>query len=278
VHVAGALLATLGWCALGVVLHEATIGGGGPYGQGVLGWWISSLPFGIAVYFAVVGVEHAARYFAEARARERQAERLSAQLADARMDALRMQLQPHFLLNSLNAIAVTIRDRDTETPTRIVELLGDMLRRVTRAGGAPEATLAEELEFVRQYLEVERVRFPDRLQPSFDVDDDVLGAAVPELVLQPLVENALRHGLARRPGAALVRVSARREGDDLVLSVTDDGPGPLPESPGTGAGIGLANIRARLATLYGARASLELARTHEGGARATVRLPWRRLT
>ncbi len=284
VHVPASLAALFVWCAAGYVLHDALIGGG-PYGQGLLAWFMNSLPFGIAVYFAVVGVEHAAHYFVEARERETQAARLAAQLAEARMKALRMQLHPHFLLNSLNAIAVIVRDRDSETAVRVVELLGDMLRRVIRSGGRAEVPLREELAFVRQYLEVEQVRFSDRLRPEFDVDDALLDAAVPELLLQPLVENALRHGLARRPGATLLRVSARREGGDLVLEVIDDGAGPPArlgevvgggEGPGgEGEGVGLRNVRERLATMYGARASFELAATAGGGARATVRLPYR---
>jgi LytS/YehU family sensor histidine kinase len=244
-----------------------------PYGAGVFNWFLTSLPFGVAVYFAVLGVEHAVFYFVEARERETQAARLQAQLAEARIGALRTQLQPHFLLNSLNAITVIVRDRDTATATRLLEQLGDMLRRVMRPDRPQEVPLRDELEFVRQYLGIETVRFSDRLQPTFAVDDAVLGAAVPEFLLQPLVENAVRHGLARRVTATLLRIEARREGDDLVLSVTDDGPGPVE----AGEGVGLGATRERLATLYGGRARLELVRPAEGGARVTVRMPYREL-
>jgi len=188
-----------------------------------------------------------------------------------------MQLQPHFLFNSLNAIAVTVRDRDTATATRLLEQLGDVLRRVMRADRPPEVTLAEELEFVRQYLAIEEVRFPDRLRPIFDVDPSLERAAVPEFVLQPLVENALRHGLARRVTATLLKIEARREGDELVLRVTDDGPGPGEAPAEETTGVGLMNLRERLASLYGARARLDLAGTPGGGAVATVRLPYREL-
>jgi LytS/YehU family sensor histidine kinase len=184
-----------------------------------------------------------------------------------------MQLQPHFLLNSLNAVTVIVRDRDTATATRMLEQLGDMLRRVTRPGRPQEVPLAEELAFVRQYLGIETVRFSDRLRPIFAVEPEVERAAVPEFLLQPLVENALRHGLARREGATLLRIEARREDDQLVLSVIDDGPGPI--QPGEGVGLGA--TRERLATLYGDRARLELTTTAEGGARVAVRLPWRNL-
>jgi two-component system LytT family sensor kinase len=264
-HLAASLALCAAWSLGGSLLSYALFRTS-PYGGGHVNWLLTSLPFGVAVYFAVLGVEHAAYYFVQARERE-------TQLVEARMGALRMQLQPHFLLNSLNAMTVIVRDRDSATATRMLEQLGDMLRRVMRADRPQEVSLAEELEFVRQYLEIEAVRFSDRLRPVFAVDDAVLGAAVPEFLLQPLVENAVRHGVARRVGATQLRLEARREGDDLLLSVVDDGPGPAEG----GVGVGLGTSRERLATLYGDRARLELVRAPEGGARVTVRLPYHEL-
>lgn len=272
-HLLAAILLCAAWAGGGLLLSWAMFHST-PYGGGALSWFFTTLPFGVAVYFALLAVAHATAFFLEARERETQAARLSAQLADARLDALRMQVRPHFLFNSLNAIAVIVRDRDTATATRLLEQLGDMLRRVMRTDRPPEVTLAEELEFVRQYLAIEQVRFSDRLRPTFAVDERLLSAAVPEFVLQPLVENALRHGLAQRTTATLVRIEARREGDDLVLAVADDGPGPGGAAAQAGTGVGLGNIRERLATLYGDRASLELTATPGGGAVATVRLPY----
>jgi LytS/YehU family sensor histidine kinase len=232
-----------------------------------LSWFFTSLPFGVAVYFAVLGVEHAMFYLT-------QSARLEAQLADARLGALRMQMQPHFLFNSLNAITVIVRDQDTATATRLLEQLGEMLRRVMRADRPQEVPLADELDFVRQYLAIETVRFSDRLRPVFDVPPELRNALVPEFLLQPLVENAVRHGLAQRLGATLLRIEARRDGDELVLTVVDDGPGA---GAAVTEGVGLGNTRERLATLYGSRARLNLARTAEGGTRVTVRLPYREL-
>ncbi len=277
-HLAIALLFCVAWASLGILLGWAMFAPRWtPYDMGWLSWIFTTLPFGVAVYFAVLGVEHAARYFLEARERETQAAHLAAQLADARLGALRMQLQPHFLLNSLNAVTVIVRDRDTATATRILEQLGDMLRRVMRTDRPQEVPLADELEFVRQYLAIEQVRFSDRLRPEFDVAPALLAAAVPEFVLQPLVENAVRHGLAQRVGATRLGIAARREGDELVLTVTDDGPGPGAAPAVRAEGVGLSNTRERLRTLYGDRARLELAATPEGGAAATVRLPHRDL-
>jgi signal transduction histidine kinase len=268
-HLAAAVLLCAAWAGGGILLSLALFGST-PYGGGALGWFLTSLPFGVAVYFAVLGVEHAVRYSLEVRRRD-------AQLAEARLGALRMQMQPHFLFNSLNAVSVVVRDRDTATAIRVLERLGEMLRRVMRTGGPPEVTLAEELDFVRQYLAIEEVRFPDRLRPEIDVAPALLGAAVPEFLLQPLVENAVRHGLAQRTGATLLRIAARRERDDLVLAVTDDGPGPGAGAAERAAGVGLANTRERLGTLYGERARLTLSPTPAGGAVAEVRLPYREL-
>ncbi len=274
IHVVAAVVLCAAWAGMGLLLQWALFPAqGAPPLRGSLGWFFTSLPFGVAVYFAVLGVEHAVRHFLEARERETQAARLSAQLAEARLGALRMQLQPHFLFNSLNALSVVIRDHDTETADRMIEQLGQLLRRVTRQHSGEEVPLSEELDFVRQYLSLEEVRFSDRLVPVYACEGGVEHAAVPEFILQPLVENAIRHGLARRSEATRVEVAARREGATLVLSVADDGPGPAP-APGS-VGIGLANTRARLLTLYGARASLELAARAGGGALATIRLPYR---
>jgi LytS/YehU family sensor histidine kinase len=159
----------------------------------------------------------------------------------------------------------------------MLEELGEMLRRVMRTDRPPEVPLAEELDFVRRFLAIEEIRFPDRLRPLIEVDPALLGAAVPEFILQPLVENALRHGLAKRLTATMLKIRARREGDDLVLTVTDDGPGPGALAEERREGVGLANIRERLATLYGDRGRLTLAPTPEGGAVAEVRLPYREL-
>ena len=280
IHLVASIALCAAWAGGGILLWRAIFHDPStPWGGGAIGWFVTSLPFGVAVYFAVVGVQHATRYFLEARERETQAARLTAQLAEARLGALRMQMQPHFLYNSLNAIAVILRDRDTVSAGRMLEQLGEMLRRVMRTDAAPEVPLADEIDFLRQLLGIEEVRFQERLRPVFAVDPSLLSAAVPEFVLQPLVENALRHGLARRVEATQLRIEARREGEELVLAVTDDGPGPDDQAATVqrAEGIGLSNTRERLAVLYGNRASLTLTRSPGGGAAATIRLPYRDL-
>jgi hypothetical protein len=214
-HLLASVVVTAAWAAAGVLLSLLMFGEP-PFGDSALNWFFTSLPFGVPVYFAVVGVERATTFFTQVRARE-------AQLVEARLGALRMQMQPHFLLNSLNAITVVVRDRDTDTAARMLEQLGEMLRRVVRTGGPAEVPLSEEIDFVRLYLAIEEMRFADRLRAAIDVPESVMKARVPELILQPLVENAIRHGLSRRVGPTDLIISAAREHDVLFLSVTDEG-------------------------------------------------------
>jgi len=270
IHFLFAMLLCAAWALGGTLLGLLIYTNRDPFTlKRYVGWFLTSLPFGVAVYFCVLGIEHAVYYFVESRQREHQ-------LAEARLGALRMQMQPHFLYNSLNAITVIVRVRDTATATRMLELLGDMLHRVMRTDRPQEVTPSEELEFLKQFLSIEQIRFSDRLQAEFLIEPELRDAVVPDLILQPLVENALRHGLAKRVGSTRVVIAARREVDDLVLTVTDDGPGPEAESPAR-EGVGLTNTRERLATLYGKDASLRLETGPAGGAVATVRVPYRRM-
>lgn len=277
VHIAGALLMCIAWAGAGTLLRLAVFHPtdltAAKFLRQLVSWIFTTLPFGTGVYFALVGIEHALFFMDQARERETQAARLAAQLSDARLGALRMQLNPHFLFNSLNAITVLVRDQNTAGASRMLELLSDVLRQVLRSEPGHETTLANELEFVGRYLEIEQVRFSDRLKPRVEADPAIGSAAVPRFILQPLVENALRHGIARRSGAGLLHVSARREGPNLVLEVRDDGPG-LPAGAPEAAGVGLSNTRARLAALYGDRGTLEVVNAEGGGVTAIARLPY----
>ena len=282
-HAGGALLLCIGWATAGASLRWVL--GIGPdhitKTQHLTRWLLTTIPWGTFMYFTTLGCIHAFGYFVEAKERESQTARLAAQVAEARLGALRMQLHPHFLFNSLNAITVLVRDQDTSNAARMLELLSDVLRQVLRADQTHEVSLDEELGFLERYLAIEQVRFSDRLQVRFRVDDTLRGAAVPAFVLQPLVENALRHGIAKRADGGVVEISAARDGTALVLSVHDNGPGvtvPLEASANGGNGLGLANTRERLTTLYGARGTLELAATPGEGTRAVVRLPYHQTT
>jgi len=201
--------------------------------------------------------------------RRRRAE-LEAMVARAQLDALRAQVQPHFLFNALNSVAMLVRRRDVDGAVQVLSQLGEILRASLRAGAAAEVSLADELATVRAYLSVEEVRFADRLSVRFDIERDAESAPVPCFVLQPLVENALRHGLAPRAEGGSLEVRAFRSGGLLCLEVVDDGVG-LGAGP-AGDGLGLSNLRARLAHSHpGARLALEPG--PRGGVRARVELP-----
>lgn len=248
-----------------------------------LSWFLSALPLMVLTYFGVLGAGRALHWFARNRQSELEASRLTAQLSEARLGALRMQLHPHFLFNSLNAVTVLVRDGMNAEAEEVLELLSGLLRSSLRADGRHRIPLAEELDFIRRYLDVERVRFSDRLRVDVDVAPDLDDALVPALVLQPLVENALLHGVGRSAAAGALGIGARLEDDRLVLEVRDDGPGPRARpdagaaaSATRGAGVGLENTRARLAALYGDAASCQLTEAPGGGALARVVLPLER--
>jgi LytS/YehU family sensor histidine kinase len=201
------------------------------------------------------------------------AARLSAQLAEARLGALRMQLHPHFLFNTLNAVTVLARDHDNAGTVRMLTLLSDLLRDVLRSDRGHEVSVDEELAFARRYLEIELVRFADRLHMREEVDDDVRELRVPVFVLQPLIENALRHGIAPKAQGGTVTIGARVVGSDVELWVEDDGVGLPSDWSADDYGIGLANTAARLRESFGARGILALSRVPGGGTRAKVHLP-----
>ena len=274
-HVAFSIVFSAAWAGAGTILKMLLQPNSMQQGVGkfAVSWFFTTLPFGCAVYLAMVGVEHAIRYFTEARERDLQLARLSEQLTSARLAALKAQLNPHFLFNSLNTITVLMREGDTVSATLVMEQLSDVLRLTLSRTQENEVTLEEELDLVRQYLAVERARFPDRLRPEFAIAPDTVYAAVPSFGVQHLVENALRHGIAKRSDAGRITISSRRDGDMLEITVKDDGPGTT-ASAAQLPGHGLANTRERLRTLYGERASLEVIPAAGAGTIARLRIPF----
>jgi two-component system LytT family sensor kinase len=275
VHVAGALVLCLGWTSLGVLLAQLLIRRPvkEPFLVYYFSWILTNLPWSMFLYFTVLGCVFAFTYYREARERESQQARLAAQLAEAKLGALRMQLNPHFLFNSLNAITVLVRDQNTQAASRMLELLSGVLRQVLQGEHRQHVTLDEELQFIEKYLAIEQVRFPDRLEVRWSIEPVVRDALVPEFILQPLVENAVRHGIAKSSDAGMIEVAARASDGDLLLSIKDNGPGYRPVSD---SGVGLANTRARLATLFGDAGQFQMHNGDGGGALATLRFPLRR--
>ncbi len=235
------------------------------------------LPYSMMLYWATAAAQSALHYRERLRKQEVQASALAGQLSAARLDALKMQLQPHFLFNTLHSVGALARSGRSDEVVSVVTGLSDLLRRVLAAGQASEVTLAEELRFVDRYLEIEGLRFQDRLVVARELDPASLDALVPSLILQPLVENAMRHAIEADADAGRLLLRSRRDGDQVVIEVEDDGPGPGAgiHKAGGNEGIGLANVRARLAEFYGDAASLELVSAQVSGTLARLRLPWR---
>ncbi len=232
-------------------------------------------------YFSVVGVYYAFMYNKRYREKERAAaelalrtSQLEASLSRANLEALRMQLNPHFLFNTLNTVSVLALKGEKQRVSRMLSRLSDLLR-LSLENDRQTLSLKEELEFLDRYMEIEQVRFKDRLSVSIDVDPAAYDAEVPSLLLQPIVENAVKYGFSQTIGPGEISITARIDGDFVEITVTDTGPG-MPESRvhGSGTGVGLANTRARLEQLYGRNYTLELSNRPEGGAHVRVRFPF----
>ena len=219
-------------------------------------------PLALITYGATLGIGYATSYAA----RSRQLLELRTELQKAELSALRMQLNPHFLFNTLHTIGALVRDDNRRGAVEMIEKLGDVLRHVLRTDAGPETPLRDEVEFLRKYLEIEQVRFGERLRVDWQLDAPSESVPVPQLILQPLVENALRHGLAPRARPGVLTIRARVDGEALRLAVADDGVG-LPADFGArcDAGVGIANVRARLSRRYGAGATLSIAPGDAGG-------------
>jgi signal transduction histidine kinase len=230
-------------------------------------------------YWILVGAHEAWRNYRRFTQGELRASQLEARLAQAQLEVLKGQLHPHFLFNTLHAISTLIH-RDADAADEMLAQLSDLLRMTLANVGVQEVPLQQEMEFLRRYLDIQQTRFADRLRVVVDVPADTLDIRVPNQVLQPLVENAIHHGVDARRGDGLVEIRARAEGDMLRLSVRDDGPG-LRTTPGAapspaGSGIGLSNTRARLHELYGSKSALELANYPAGGTLVSLLIPLRR--
>jgi len=236
---------------------------------------------GVMTYWGVLGVQWGILYYGKYKERteealglELRASELQSQLMRARLSAMKMQLQPHFLFNTLNAIVVLVRQHKGREAEAMLAQLSDLLRCVLDDVEAQEIPLRRELEYLRLYLGIEQVRFRDRLRAEISADPSILDAAVPQLGLQPLVENAIRHGIGRSSSAGRIRISASRVNASLELRIEDDGPGFSAAPASEERGIGLTNTRARLQQLYGEGARLSVENAPGGGAIVTVTLPY----
>lgn len=237
-------------------------------------WWLRDLPFSALFYGLILGIGSALDYYWQFRERQLRASQLEAQLAQAELQMLKMQLHPHFLFNTLNGITGLVRDNDNAAAVQMLVGLSDLLRQTLDNAGKQEVRLSEELQWLELYLKLQQIRFSDRLQVSIKAAPETLDALVPNLITQPLVENAIRHGLAPRAQPGSVSLSAQRVNTRLELSVCDDGVG-LPEGwqLQSSKGVGLLNTEARLQQLYGADFVLEVRNRDHGGVEALLAIP-----
>jgi two-component system LytT family sensor kinase len=236
-------------------------------------YFVAKLNNNIFFYWAVLAVAHVLNYYRQLRERDLRSSQLEAKLAQTQLQILKMQLHPHFLFNTLNAISALIH-QDVELADNMIARLGDLLRTSLENANQQEVPFRQELDFIQPYLDIEKARLGARLTVDLQIDPAVMDARVPNLILQPLVENAIRHGIAVRPGPGRLHIQARREDGLVHLAITDTGPG-LHGPTLDLKGIGLANTRARLEKLYGSNQRLVLTNVPDGGLRVGITIPFR---
>jgi two-component system, LytTR family, sensor kinase len=246
--------------------------------QSFLKSMIRALDFGVLHYLILIVCHHAVEYYRKYEDGRLRASQLEAKLATAQLQALKMQLHPHFLFNTLHSISELVHDNPARAESMIVRL-SDFLRLTLDHVGIPEVPLAEEIDFLRRYLEIEEMRFDDRLTVEWEVNPATLHVRVPNLILQPLVENALKHGLSRNSGHGILRISCQQEDGRLAMKVFDNGPGPARTTGNmlepVREGVGLNNTRSRLERLYGGDHRIDFRQAAEGGFEVVIRIPMR---
>jgi two-component system, LytTR family, sensor kinase len=239
--------------------------------------WTTTFLFQALTFLIAYALILTVTYVADAResmARQNtETARLNEELSRAQLAALRRQMEPHFMFNTLNSIAGLVRDHSNDAAVRMIVGLSDFLRRATADSDRSQVSLAEEVEYLHRYLDIQKVRFGDRLQVSVDVPAELLRAQVPALLLQPLVENAIKHGIAKRISGGAVRIAGTRQDGGLRLTVYNDGPSELADGQTSHTGVGLNNLRTRLQILHGHECGLQLRRAAPEGMEVVVTLP-----
>ena len=240
--------------------------------------WLHKFSYGLlsslVLYGLILLVDHVLDSREQLARHQTETARLNEQLSKAQLSALRRQIEPHFLFNTLNAIAGLVREKRNDEAVNMIVRLSDFLRRVVEDSGRQQVPLGEELEFTQKYLDIQKARFAERLQFSVDVPQELLPAQVPSLILQPMVENAVKHGIARRVQGGAIRITASRANGTLTMRVYNDGPS-LPVGWETSqSGIGILNVRTRLQSLYGDQFELSMRNQQPGGVEVTVSVPF----
>jgi two-component system LytT family sensor kinase len=255
--------------SLAVVLIGRTTLSGGP--SSLVVQFVHSYPLGVLAYWVIIVIVNTTDHYERIGVEQLRSSKLQAQLAEARLRTLQMQLQPHFVFNALHSLSDLVTE-EPKTAVRLIARLGDFLRLTLQNSTAQGVPLKRELDFLDAYLEIERVRFGDRLKVVFEIDPQSLDAEVPSLILQPLVENAIRHGVASHIGPGLVQLVTKRRGLTLLIEIRDNGPG-MPTN--AREGLGLRNTHERLRQTYGLEYSLEVRNQGESGVVVSCELPYR---
>jgi len=273
---AGIGLAFAAWVALWEAWLNpwAMVPGPDPFWQAWLYKFYSGLLSYVILYSLILLAGHLLESQQQMARQQIETARLNAQLTQAQLDALRRQIEPHFLFNTLNAIAGLVREKRNDAAVSMIAGLSDFLRRVVEDSERQQVPLGEELEFTRKYLDIQKARFAERLQFSVEVAEDLLPAQVPSLILQPMVENAVKHGIAKRVAGGAIRISAFRNNGTLTLHVYNDGPGLPAGWEKSQSGIGISNVRTRLRSLYGDAFELSMRDQPPGGVEASVSVPF----
>jgi two-component system, LytTR family, sensor kinase len=283
----GTWLVHLTACAVVAMVHSALIAGlvvllnplaespaPGPFTS----VWSYRFYNGVLSYLLLYAAILAISYILDARERlmreQTETARLNEQLSKAQLDALRRQIEPHFLFNTLNAIAGLVRERRNEAAVSMIAGLSDFLRRVLDESKRQQVPLGEEMEFLKKYLDIQKLRFAERLDLKMDVPEELFDAQVPSLILQPMVENAVKHGIAKRVQGGAIRISAFRSNGRITLSVYNDGPKLPLDWEKTHSGIGISNVRTRLQGLYGNGFQLNMRNQEPGGVEVSVSVPF----
>jgi two-component system, LytTR family, sensor kinase len=281
-YVVAALCANTAFAAWTTFLVVAFRPFGPDFPQHVFPHFLSGFTDGLLTTLVFFALILATNHFLESRERlakqNVELAQLNAKLAQAQLSALRRQIEPHFLFNALNSIAGLIRENKSNEAITMLVSLSDFLRRTLSESNRQEVALSEELDFVKQYLATQKVRFAERLQLSVDVPVELQDAAIPDLILQPLVENAIKHGIAKRKEGGSVRIAATSQDKQLRISISNDGPSLAPDWEVASTGVGLANVRARLKALYGDAASFAMNARSLGGVEVAITVPLRSAT
>ena len=276
IHLAAAVLLAFAANVLLVLMYWATSGQFGGLvvlaQQGAI-WATVRFHIALLIYASILGITQGILYYRRTQARELQLAKVEGQLAQARLQALNAQIRPHFLFNTLHTIGQLWRSGRSDDADAVLDHLGALFHKVSSSTSRFEVPLAEELDLVRDYLAIEGVRFRDRLRPTVSAPAETLDCLVPPLILQPIVENAVRHGISAVSTSGILEVTASREGSRLRLIVRDDGPGISAASKSPGSGTGLRNTRERLAQLYGDRGLMSITDAPGGGTIVTVDIP-----